>query len=259
MRLVANSTFGPPAVLKAVILAAGRGTRLGRLTDDIPKALVDVGGKPLIVHALDGLMEAGLAEFMVVTGYRGDQVEYELGNGGGAGVEIRYARQRQLEGTARALALARDWLGRERFFVTWADILVPRPNYWRVIRASRTADAAIAVNFTDEPSSGAAVYVDSPDGDGLVTRIVEKPARGSSTTNWNNAGLAVLGASAWDYIDRLTPSPRGEYELPQAVASMVEAGMRVRAVPVEGQWFDVGTPKDLERARASLSRQPKEA
>ena len=259
MSLDTHSTFGPPAIRKAVVLAAGRGTRLGALTDDIPKALVDVGGKPLIVHALDGLMEAGLAEFMVVTGYRGDQIEYELGNGGGAGVEIRYAQQHHLEGTARALALAREWLGSERFFVTWADVLVPRPNYWRVIRASRTADAAIAVNYTDDPYAGAAVYIDSADGDGLVTRIVEKPQRGSSTTNWNNAGLAVLGASAWDFIDRLTPSPRGEYELPQAVASMVEAGMRVRAVPVEGQWFDVGTPEDLERARASLLAEPKEA
>ena len=103
------------------------------------------------------------------------------------------------------------------------------------------------------------MYVDSDDGDGLVTRIVEKPPPGSSTTNWNNAGLAVLGASAWDYIDRLAPSPRGEYELPQAIAAMAADRLRVRAVPIVGEWFDIGTPADLERARSSFAAQPKEA
>lgn len=247
-----------PAVRKAVILAAGRGTRLGSLTTNTPKPLLEVAGRPLVVHVLDGLVRAGVTDFTIITGYLGDQVERELGNGAAAGIEVRYIHQAQLDGTARAVALARDWLDGERFFAGWADILVRPETYAAVIRASRLADAALAINRTSDPFAGAAVYVDNEDGDGLVTRIVEKPPRGTSATPWNNAGLCVLGPEAWPFIDRLDASPRAEYELPQAIAAMVEAGLRVRSVPVAGPWFDVGTPEDLEQARLAFSPQAKE-
>ena len=238
-------------ITKAVLLAAGRGSRLGALTENQPKPLLSVAGRPIIVHILDGLRRAGIEEITVITGYLGDVLERELGNGEASGLNLRYVRQENLNGTARALALARDWLGDEQFFAGWGDILVRPENYRRVIRAARLADAAIAVNEVDDPWAGAAVYVDEAK---IVQRIVEKPARGTSTTRWNNAGLSVVGMSIWAEIDRLKPSARGEYELPRAVAALVAGGARVVAVPVEGEWFDVGTAEDLERARAEFGK-----
>ena len=238
-------------ITKAVLLAAGRGSRLGALTENQPKPLLSVAGRPIIVHILDGLRRAGIEEITVITGYLGDVLERELGNGEASGLNLRYVRQENLNGTARALALARDWLGDEQFFAGWGDILVRPENYRRVLRAARLADAAIAVNDVDDPRAGAAVYVDEAK---IVQRIVEKPARGTSTTRWNNAGLSVVGMSIWAEIDRLQPSERGEYELPRAVAALVAGGARVVAVPVEGEWFDVGTAEDLERARAEFGK-----
>ena len=238
-------------ITKAVLLAAGRGSRLGALTENQPKPLLSVAGRPIIVHILDGLRRAGIEEITVITGYLGDVLERELGNGEASGLNLRYVRQENLNGTARALALARDWLGDEQFFAGWGDILVRPENYRRVIRAARLADAAIAVNEVDDPWAGAAVYVDEAK---IVQRIVEKPARGTSTTRWNNAGLSVVGMSIWAEIDRLQPSKRGEYELPRAVAALVAGGARVVAVPVEGEWFDVGTAEELERARAEFGK-----
>jgi UDP-N-acetylglucosamine diphosphorylase / glucose-1-phosphate thymidylyltransferase / UDP-N-acetylgalactosamine diphosphorylase / glucosamine-1-phosphate N-acetyltransferase / galactosamine-1-phosphate N-acetyltransferase len=237
------------AIHRAVLLAAGKGTRLGSLTENFPKPLLHVGGKPIIVRILDGLIAAGIDEVTIVTGHAATILETELGNGAESGMQIRYVRQESLDGTARAICLAREHVGDEPFFVSWGDIVVRRENYRNVVRASRLADAVIAVNEVDDPFAGAAVYFDE---DGVVARIVEKPAKGTSTTRWNNAGLGILTAAIWPEIGRLQPSPRGEYELPQAISALVASGARVRAVPIEGPWFDIGTPESLEAARAEF-------
>ena len=104
----------------------------------------------------------------------------------------------------------------------------------------------LGVNEVDDPWAGAAVYVDEQ---WRVQKIVEKPPQGSSDTRWNNAGLGVLGPEIWPHVDALQPSARGEYELPQAIAALVASGANVGAVPVRGQWFDIGTAEDLETAR----------
>jgi dTDP-glucose pyrophosphorylase len=247
-------------VRKAVLLAAGRGTRLGSLTADRPKPLLTIGRRPLIAHILDGLLAIGIEGVIVITGYRAAMIEAELGNGAGSGISITYVHQQQLNGTARALALARDHMGEERFFFTWADILVEPRDYAAVLKGSRLADGAIAVNPVDDPAEGAAVFTDPPlpwppaheSPAAYVTRIIEKPPPGSSDSHWNNAGFGVLAPAIWDAIEHLQPSPRGEYELPAAIDAIVQAGQRIRAIPVNGPWFDIGTPEALEAARAAF-------
>ncbi len=237
-------------ITKAVLLAAGRGTRLGAITAHYPKALLEVGGRPIIVRIIDGLARAGITELAIVTGHEAALLEAEVGSGAHAGLRIVYFRQMRLDGTARALALANGFAGEGQFFFGWGDILVAPANYDRVLKAARFADAIIAVNEVDDPAAGAAVYVDE---EMRVTRLVEKPPPGTSSTRWNNAGFGVLGPAIWPEIDGLTPSPRGEYELPQAIAALVASGAAVRAVPVEGPWFDIGTPDDLAAARAAFT------
>jgi len=235
---------------KAVLFAAGRGTRLGALTANYPKALLEVAGRPIIVHILEGLVRAGIAEVAVVTGHSAGLLEAEVGAGEQSGLRISYVRQETLDGTARALGLCRDLVGDGQFFWSWGDILVDHSNYARVLAAARFADAVVAVNEVDDPWAGGAVYID---GSMHLTQIIEKPQPGTSATRWNNAGFGVLGPAIWPEIDRLHPSTRGEYELPRAIAAMVDSGTEVRAVPVEGPWFDVGTPQALESARAAYA------
>lgn len=249
-----------PDIQSAVILAAGRGTRLGALTEDLPKPLLSVAGRPLIVHILDGLITAGIRDVVIVTGYRANMIEAELGNGAGSGIHIRYLRQESLDGTAAALALVREHLADRRFLFAWGDILVPPQNYRAVVRASRLADGAIAVNPMEDLSAGAAVLTDPPlpwppDGplpSAIVSAIIEKPA-GAAGMHWNNAGIGVLGPEIWPAIARLAPSPRGELELPAAIDLLVHEGARLRAVPVDGPWWDIGTPDALAHARQTFS------
>ncbi len=232
---------------RAVVLAAGRGTRLGELTATTPKPLLEVAGQSLISHVLEGIRDAGIYEVIIVTGYRSADIEDHTW--GFAGLSIRYARQDAPRGTAHAIGMASRYLRDRPFLYTWADVLVEPSTYQRVAHAAEQADAVIAVNRVEDPSDGAAVSFDE---EGWVTSIVEKPEAGTSDTPWNNSGIGVLSPEAWPLIDRIEPSARGELELTDALAAMVQAGSKVRAVPVEGYWFDIGTPERLAEARAAL-------
>ena len=231
----------------AVVLAAGRGTRMGALTAATPKPLLPVGGRPLIEHILRGVAAAGIRRAVVVIGYLGDAIEQALGTGERLGLQLTYCRQADTDGTAHALLLTEPLVSSEDCLVSWGDILVPQPFYREFLDAFARApcDAQLAVNEVEDPWRGAAVYVDD---DWRVVRLEEKPSPGTSTTRWNNAGILLHTPPAFGYARRVAASPRGEYELPQAVAQMVRDGCVVRAVPVRGAWCDVGTPEDLAAA-----------
>jgi NDP-sugar pyrophosphorylase family protein len=231
----------------AVVLAAGRGSRMGALTARTPKPLLDVGGRPILERVLAGFAAAGIERVVLVTGHLGDRIEAAFGGGVRFGLDITCCRQAEPRGTADALLLAEAEIGSEPFLLSWGDILVDPEFYADFAAAFEAApcDAQLAVNRTDDPWQGAAVYVAE---DWRVTRLVEKPPPGSSTTQWNNAGILVLTRLVFDYARALAPSPRGELELPEAIGRMVAGGRHVRAVPIRGAWFDVGAPADLEAA-----------
>jgi len=226
---------------------------MGALTAATPKPLLGVAGRPILEHIVAGLAAAGARELVVVTGYLGEQIERHFGDGGRFGVSIAYRRQERTDGTGGALLLARDLLGDGPFLLSWGDILVEPGLYRRMVErfAALPCDVLLSVNPVDDPWRGGAVYVDDA---WRVERIVEKPARGTSTTRWNNAGVFVFSPLVLDYTARLEPSPRGEYELPQAIARMVADGRDVRAIAVGDFWSDVGTPEDLEAVQGAFAR-----
>jgi len=236
----------------AVLLAAGRGTRLGALTEHTPKPMLDIAGAPLISHIVDVLAGAGLKRFIVVTGYLSEQIErwaktYEHEN---PWISFATVRQPELNGTGGAMLAVKPHLaGLKRFVFGWGDILMDRANYRRFIHHARIGeyDLLLAVNRVKDPFKGAAVYVDSHM---RVVRIDEKPAEGTARTEWNNAGLFATGQIIFEYLARLEPSARSELEVPAAIAQMIADGRVVNAVDMRGFWSDIGTPKDVEAARA---------
>lgn len=238
----------------AVLLAAGRGTRLGRLTASTPKPMLPVAGTPLIEHIARGLADAGIMRIVIVVGYLGDQI-VEWGAGFARQLPhmtVVAIAQDRLSGTAAALLAARDIVkGDDSFIFGWGDVLMDPANYRRFMARTETRDfdLLLAVNRTKDPWRGAAVYLSA---DMRVTRLVEKPPAGASATNWNNSGLFAANQLIFDYAARLEPSARGELELPQAIAAMIADHRVVRAIDVRGFWSDIGTPADLEAARMRL-------
>jgi dTDP-glucose pyrophosphorylase len=221
----------------AVVLAAGRGTRLGGA---VPKPLVRVAGVPVIDRILADLADDGFTDVVVVTGHEAAAVEAHLDGRG-----LRCVRQTEPAGTAHALAAARSALRDEAFLLSWGDVLVPAGTYRRIV-AGRAGEGAVAVNHLDDVSSGGLVAVVG----GEVSRITEKP---DPVAGWNLTGVLALDEGIWRHIDTLERSTRGEYELPNAIDAWVDAGARIAAVPVLGPVFEVGTPAGRDAADAYFS------
>ncbi|MDQ6759047.1 MAG: sugar phosphate nucleotidyltransferase [Acidobacteriota bacterium] len=234
---------------KAVVLAAGKGTRMGALTAEVPKPMLLVSGKPLLEHVLERLRTAGIESVFLVTGYRAETIEQHFA---GYPMPLVFRRQESLNGTARATLLARDFAGEDGFLLTYGDILVSAQDY-RGIGAQLEADSAtsgvLGVKRVEDPWQGAAVYEEQ----GRVTKIVEKPARGSSSTHWNSAGLYAFTPAIFDELEKVAPSARGEYEVASAIENQIDAGVRVEMYEIQGAWCDVGRPEDLAAAASILA------
>jgi len=235
-------------ISKAVILAAGRGTRMQGLTEASPKPMLQIRGRPILAHQLERLREAGLREFLIVTGYRAEQVEgfFHAHQG------VSFRRQATPDGTARAALLARDFAGEENFLLTYGDIFTAAQTYREAASRLADAEAALAVKQVEDPYQGAAVYVE---GD-RVTRIVEKPPRGGSATSWNSAGVYCFRPSIFERLAQVGISPRGEYELTDAIALLVASGARVAWYAIPGWWRDLGRPEDLLAAEGQPEESP---
>jgi NDP-sugar pyrophosphorylase family protein len=215
------------------------------LTGERPKPMLIVRGKPLLEHVLDRLRRAGFDRVLVVIGYRGEVIRAHFA---GYPVALEFVEQTTLDGTARAALLARDFAEPDPFVLTFGDILCSPANYSGILSAlidQSGIEAAVGVKFVNDPHQGAAVY----ERDGWVTRIVEKPPPGASTTHWNSAGLFAFQSSIFARLEAVQASARGEYELPDAITGVIAAGKLVRLFTMEGEWRDVGRPEDLEAAQ----------
>ncbi len=237
----------------AVILAAGRGTRLQEVTRDLPKPLLPLHGKALVEHVLDSLRAAGFGRFLMVVGYR-----HELFYARFAGDRsIHFAMQDPVDGTGSAARLAEPFAAGAPFLLMFGDILAAPGDIravWRRLLDDSDAAAALAVKEVDDPWQGAAVY----ERDGVVTEIVEKPPYGTSRTKWNSAGIFAFRPAVFDALRRIRKSPRGEFELTDALRILLGEGRRVLAQPLAQGWRDVGRPEDLEAALALTTPSPRE-
>ncbi|MBS1874392.1 MAG: nucleotidyltransferase family protein [Acidobacteria bacterium] len=233
-------------IKQAVVLAAGRGTRMGGLTADLPKPMLPVHGRPILEHVFDGLASVGVERFFVVVGYLHEVVEAHFRDWR---LPVEFRLQETVDGTGSATRLAREFVGADPFLLTFGDILCGPAAYTRCARMlldNPATKAVLGVKDVDDPWRGAAVYVN---GEGVIHRIIEKPPIGTSTTRWNSAGLYSMDPVVFPYLDRLTPSARGEYELTSIFDLMMADGLELRISPIIEEWRDIGYPADLEAVR----------
>lgn len=231
-------------IAKAVTLAAGRGTRMKGLTADCPKPMLPLGDRPMLAHQIERLEEAGVREILIVVGYKAEIVKDYFAEHPPAKATLSYVTQVKQDGTGSAALLAREFVGDDGFLMVYGDNLVDSAVYREMISRADGAEMVLSVKWVEDPYQGGAVYTD---GD-RVTKIIEKPEQGTSTTNWNNAGIYIFRPSVFAAQEKMGLSPRGEYELTDAVHEVINSGKPVSWYAIEGFWRDVGRPEDLSHA-----------
>jgi dTDP-glucose pyrophosphorylase len=227
-----------------VLLAAGRGARMRDLTNELPKPMMVVWGKPILQHIVEGLAAAGVRQFFIIVGWRAEVVRQRFGDGTRFGVAIRYARQVVQDGTGKVLELARDFAGKDPFVLSYGDILIDAANYSRLTTLETETEAIVTVKQGEDVSQGGAVFVN--DRFELID-LREKPKRGEATSPWYNAGIYAFRPSIFEFTSRLEPSPRGEFELTDAIRSLAQSGKKVQVLELSGAWADVRDPEILAR------------
>jgi dTDP-glucose pyrophosphorylase len=233
-----------PAITKAVLLAAGRGTRMRQLTNELPKPMLEVRGKPVLLHIVEGLHAAGITDFLLIVGYRADAVQGFFGDGSRFNSRINYATQVVQDGTGRVVELAREFVADASFILSYGDILIDPTNYQRLAAPSDEIEAIISVKRNEDVTQGGAVFVNERF---ELTDLREKPQPGEQTSPWYNAGVYMFRPSIFDFTAKLERSPRGEFELTDAIRNLALSGKKVQALELTGEWADVRDPEILAK------------
>jgi mannose-1-phosphate guanylyltransferase len=234
--------------MKAILLAAGLGTRLRPLTDHLPKCMVPVAGKPILQHNIEWLRSQGITELVVNLHYHADEVTSALGDGSSLGVRIHYSREPEIMGTAGAVWAARRFLSMEPFLVLYADNFIAcRFDRFCASHSRHGATLTMALFHREDVSASGVVGLAES---GRIFAFKEKPAPGEVLSHWVNAGLFLCEPHVLDFIPQDRFSDFGHEVLP----SMLAAGELLFGYPLgPGEtlyWID--TPDDLARTEQVL-------
>ena len=212
------------------------------LTTDVPKPMLVVGMKPILQHIIEGIRVAGVTEVLLIVGYRAGVVRDFFGDGSKFDVRISYATQVVQDGTGRVVELARDFCGSDPFLLSYGDILIEASNYATLASPRPDVEAIVSVKRNEDVSKGGAVFVND---DFELVDLREKPQPGEPTSPWYNAGVYTFRPCIFDFTAKLERSPRGEYELTDAVRALAQSGRKVQAFELAGSWADVRDPEVL--------------
>jgi bifunctional UDP-N-acetylglucosamine pyrophosphorylase/glucosamine-1-phosphate N-acetyltransferase len=229
--------------MKAVILVAGKGTRMEPLTSDCPKVMLQVANKPILEHILNSGIEAGIDGFVFITGYLEEQIKAYFGDGSKWGVTIEYVPQKEQLGTANAIGYARGHV-HGAFLVLNGDMLIGKEDL--KVLLSREEEAVICVKEVENPSDFGVLETEN----NKVVRIIEKPK--NPPTNLANAGIYFFRESIFDFIERTEPSVRKEFEITDSLQMLIDSGAVVGYNLLKDSWIDIGYPWDLLKANEYL-------
>jgi len=239
-------------IRRAMVLAAGRGTRLAPLTDRLPKPLAPVAGRPMLEHVLGFLRAGGIEEVVINLFHLGHLIEEAIGDGRRFGLRVRYSREQPIRDTGGGIKAAEPLLGREPFVVVNADSLLEL-SLREIIAVHETRGALVTLAV--RPDAEAARYgLVELDADDRVRRIAGQPAevdpRGLRPFMF--PGLHVLEPAIFDWMDAGQAFSITRVTYPR----ILRAGCLVVGYPTTARWLTIDTPEGLAAADRELTRAP---
>jgi glucose-1-phosphate thymidylyltransferase len=227
--------------MKALVLAGGSGTRLRPFSYSMPKQLIPIANKPVLVHCLESLAAIGVQEVGVIVGDRSAEIQASIGDGAELGLRITYIQQDQPRGLAHCVRIARPFLGDDDFVMYLGDNMLVGGIGALADEFHRVRPVVqVAVTKVEDPREYGVAEVAA---DGRVTALVEKP-------QFPRTDLAVIGVYFFtpeihSAVRRIEPSARGELEITDAIALLVSEDRPVYAGRFEGYWKDTGRVDDV--------------
>jgi choline kinase len=240
--------------VRAIVLAAGRGSRLGAIGDQIPKCLVRVGGQPLLTWQLDALRAAGIREIAVVVGYRADQVKPPT--------VTRFENRRWSEtNMVASLMCASSWLEADDCVVSYADIVYPAS----VVAHLAQADADVAITFDvnwrrlwetrfGDPLRDAETF--RCDADGYVVEIGRQPGS-IEDVQGQYMGLLKFSPQGWrrvrELVESLPMHEQNRLHMTGMLQRLITSGTRVLGVAITDSWWECDSAEDVRLCEAELA------
>ncbi len=225
--------------MKAIILAAGLGKRMRPLTNDKPKALVELKGKPLLEHVLQSLEKAGVKKAVIVVGFGKEMIRKRFGNVFGK-MKLSYVEQRVAMGTAHAVLQAKGKI-RGNFLVGSSDVIV-LPQLWKKLAAKKGFDAVVALREDKHPEKYGVALISGK----KIKAIIEKPSK-KLESNLVNVAAYLFSQKIFAALEKTKVSKRGEFELTDSINALAAKG-KAGFVLYSGKCIDIGTVEELRKA-----------
>ncbi|MFH1894788.1 MAG: sugar phosphate nucleotidyltransferase [Patescibacteria group bacterium] len=229
-----------PHISKAFILAGGRGVKMGPVTQEIPKALLPIAGKPLLEYQIENLRNADIRDILILVGHLGKKIKYHFGDGSRFGVKINYLEQKRSEiGTGYALHLAKNFLSVSPFLMLYGDVLAEiNLKDFITFHLSDNSFATVALSSMEKTLPYGMVKLRGRN----IVEFIEKPQK-EGISRVVNAGIFCFEPGIFNYL-----SAKPSLILEKDVFPKLAKEGKLRGYLFEGKWFDIGTSTIYEKA-----------
>ena len=238
---------------KALILAGGRGKRLGNLTESTNKCLLELRGKPVLEYNLERVCGLeGIKDIIIVVGHRAEDIINRYGTEY-KGKRIQYVIQHEQRGLVHAIECAREKIGKDDFFLLLGDEVLVNARAKEMLEKfnSEGLFGICGGVWQKDIAKISRTYSVLMDGDNVILRLIEKPKK--ALNNWQGTGHCILRNGILDYIPRTPIHPeRGEKELPDLLQCATDDGRKIKLFDFADSYTNINSNEDLQEAKAMV-------